>query len=97
MDSQELTDWRAWESIHGPLGAERGDYQSAGIAQIFAEVNRDTRKRSDPFKVSEFLVFALPDVEQSSQAIDSEAGILQWVAAIKGHQEAVKRAEAHHG
>lgn len=38
-----------------PFGEERADLRSAQIAQLIAEPNRDPKRRSQPFKLSDFM------------------------------------------
>ena len=54
MSGQELAEWEAYETAHGPLGPVRGDWQAALIASVIANVNRG--KKSRPAKVTEFLL-----------------------------------------
>lgn len=34
--SRELAEWQAFEREYGPLGPERGDWQAASLAHVFA-------------------------------------------------------------
>jgi len=34
ISSEELTDWMAYEQMHGPLGPSRGDWHAALLAQV---------------------------------------------------------------
>ncbi len=52
--SSELTDWQAYERMHGPLGPERGDLQAAIVASVVANVNRD-KKKGRAFKPADFM------------------------------------------
>lgn len=52
--AQELTDWRAYEQIAGPLGAERADVRTGIIAATIANVNRGKRGRA--FKPKDFII-----------------------------------------
>ena len=72
--------------VHGPLGAERGDYQAGLVASIIANVNRDTRRRSKPFTALDFLVFSLPDVDVQGEYITSAEGLLAWMRAAAAEQ-----------
>jgi hypothetical protein len=54
ISGQELADWEAYETAHGPLGPVRGDWQAALIASTIANVNR--AKKSRPAKIAEFML-----------------------------------------
>jgi hypothetical protein len=41
--------------VNGPLGAERGDWAAAVVAQVIAEVNRNPKARSEPWGIMTFL------------------------------------------
>ncbi len=56
MSSQELTEWLVYESIE-PFAAERNDLDVAMLATLTANANRDPKKRSEPFKIVDFLLF----------------------------------------
>jgi hypothetical protein len=43
ISSRELTEWRAWELVAGPLGAARGDWQTAHLASVIATVMSSRR------------------------------------------------------
>lgn len=60
MGSRELSEWQAWEEVNGPLGAERADWAMAQLASLTAEVNRDTKRRSSPFRIGEFMLWKRP-------------------------------------
>lgn len=45
MGAAELTEWRAYEQITGPLGGARGDIQAAVIASAIAAANRGKNQR----------------------------------------------------
>lgn len=48
VSSRELTEWRAYESVAGPLGPERGDVQAAIIAATVANAFRGKGKPATP-------------------------------------------------
>lgn len=56
MSSHELTEWMAYEAIE-PFPAERNDQDIAMLAALTANANRDTKKRSQPFELVDFLLF----------------------------------------
>lgn len=48
MSSRELTEWRAYERVAGPLGPARADVQAAIIAATVTNVNRHKGTPSTP-------------------------------------------------
>lgn len=56
ISSQELTEWMAYESLE-PFPAERNDQDIAMLAALTANANRDTKKRSKPYELVDFLLF----------------------------------------
>lgn len=86
ISSAELTEWRAWEQIHGPLGSERADYLAASISRINAEIHRNTKERRQPFRVEEFLPFSIPGSESTDSpgTVTAENGMDGFIAWAKG-------------
>lgn len=56
MRPSELGDWIGFWRF-SPWGEERADLRSGVVASIIANVNRDTKKRSTPFRPEEFMLF----------------------------------------
>ncbi len=46
IGSAELTEWRAYEQIAGPLGGARGDVNAAMISAAIVAVNRGKGQRA---------------------------------------------------
>lgn len=53
IGSAELSEWRAYEQISGPLGGARGDVNAAMISTAIVAVNRGKGQR--PPKLSDFM------------------------------------------
>lgn len=90
MDSRELSEWQAWEEIHGPLGSERMDYLIGALRATIAEIHRDTNKRSSPFRTTDFMTFAIPGASSSGGGggtISTPEGFFQWAMAMKARQD----------
>lgn len=58
MSSLEVCYWRAFDLLE-PLPDRRGDWNLAQIAQLVANVNRDSKRRPEPFRLDEFVLFPL--------------------------------------
>lgn len=54
ISSRELTEWMAYYSQE-PFGEVRGDLQSAIVAAMIANVNRDPKRQRQAFEVEEFM------------------------------------------
>ena len=67
MSSLEYAHWQAFAASE-PLGAERGDYHAALIVSNLAEIHRDSKRRAQPFRLSDFLLFH-DKPEQSDEEI----------------------------
>ena len=51
----QLFEWAQYDLIE-PFGEWRDDWRSAEIVTMLANVNRDTKKRKQPYKTTDFLV-----------------------------------------
>ena len=51
MSSRELTEWAAYETVHGPLGPRRDDFLAALVAHTIAAVNSEKGKSPDLAKM----------------------------------------------
>lgn len=66
IDSRELTEWFAYAQVE-PFGEARADLRAGIVASTVANTARDTKKRQEPFKPSEFM----PSFEKESPEPDS--------------------------
>lgn len=56
MSSREFSEWMAFAELE-PFGEERADLRSAIVAAVFANANRDRKKRPRPFAPADFMPF----------------------------------------
>jgi hypothetical protein len=56
MSSNEFLLWQMHDA-ESPIGDERGDAGHALVASTLANINRDTKKRPQPFTVREFMLY----------------------------------------
>jgi hypothetical protein len=54
IPSKLFIEWQAFFRLE-PFGEWRGDFRAAQIAQVIANVNRDSKKQRDPFTVQDFM------------------------------------------
>ena len=55
LTARQFLEWEAYAELE-PFGEIRADYRAASIARTVAEVNRDPKKRSEPFEIEDFLL-----------------------------------------
>lgn len=58
----------AFEQLE-PFESTRGDYRQAAISTLLANINRDPKKRSEPFKIQDFLLRFDGEAKESKQKI----------------------------
>ncbi len=54
ITANQLIEWMQYDILE-PFGEWRDDWRSAEIVTMLANVNRDSKKRKEPYKVSDFL------------------------------------------
>lgn len=54
MSSREFAEWVAYSEIE-PWGEWRADYRAASIQRTLAEINRDRKKRQQPYTAMDFM------------------------------------------
>lgn len=52
---QELLEWRVFAELE-PFDEERMDIRIAHVVQTLVNINRDTKKRPQPYELSEFML-----------------------------------------
>lgn len=77
MGASELEAWVEFAQ-HEPLGPLRGDVQTAMVMAMLANINRDEKKRRQPFEVGEFV----PDWWQDHRP--TESSVADKVRAMFG-------------
>lgn len=95
MSYNELMDWREFYSTVEPFGERRADLRTALLCTIFAEPNRDKKKKKEPYKISDFMLFKdeeqdtgktpspLPSTQPVRATISSELVTGLFIAAAK--------------
>lgn len=54
MTSRDVAEWKAYFSIE-PFGEERADLRMGILASLIANVNRDKKRKSEPFVPADFM------------------------------------------
>lgn len=85
MSSKEFAEWMAYAQIE-PFGDERADLRMAILASLIANVNRDPKKRSTPYEVSDFMPrFETPEPISRDDALAAiDAALTSLVLATGG-------------
>jgi len=54
VTAAQLIEWMQYDILE-PFGEWRDDWRSAEIVTMLANINRDAKKRKEPYKVTDFL------------------------------------------
>lgn len=83
MSSREFTRWQRYAAVE-PFGSPRDDLRAGEIAALIANVNRDSRRRPQPFTPGDFF----PQIAPLKPPVDAKAS---WLAWADRHNAAQKR------
>lgn len=88
ITSAELTEWMAFAELE-PFGEERADLRAGIVASTVAEVNRNPKKRKQPFTPQDFLPTfkggAGPDEKEEGEGEAQKRGerlAAKWAAVV---------------
>ena len=95
LSERELQEWMIYYSLE-PWGPERADLNSGIIASTIANVNRDSKVRSEPFKAEDFMpkygadpsAETEPESDDDGMAPERIMGVMERLVA---HQAKVER------
>lgn len=90
MPYAELMGWREYYNVE-PWGLDVQDAMQANAVAVLANINRNTEKRSEPYRLKDFLLFApkaKPHIEPTVQGKTAQ----QWklIFAAEASQTARK-------
>ena len=74
LSEEELTYWMAYNLI-SPFGDFRQDVAGAQICAVLANINRDKKKRPNPYEIRDFLPFN-PRKQQKKQTVEEMKEVL---------------------
>jgi len=80
ITENELVEWMAFYQID-PFGEWREDLRNAQLCALLAEINRDRKKKSSPYKIADFMLFMPPKKKQSAEEL--KAALMQLVKSKK--------------
>lgn len=78
IDSRELTEWMAFYELE-PWGTGIDDHRAGEVAAVVANVNRDPKKRRQPYKSTDFFPPRHPD---EAYELSMEEDGAKWAAAF---------------
>lgn len=76
MRPSELGRWVALNAID-PFGESRADLRAGIVASVIANVNRDPKKRSEPFRAQDFMPFQVTQAKSPLPAL-----VRAWLAPL---------------
>jgi hypothetical protein len=73
--------WLAYSQLE-PFDERRADFRAASVVSMLANVNRDTKKRSSPYKLDEFVIeFDAPfKPRDRTQSLEFQKSMLMAIA-----------------
>jgi len=80
MRPYELAEWIAFFGIN-PWGEERADLRAGIVASTLANVNRDPKRRPEPYRATDFMPYRR--VDSAAQSADLSKRILAALAPLK--------------
>lgn len=87
VDSAEFAEWMAYAEVE-PFGPEREDQRAGIVAALIANVNRDSKKRPEPYDVEDFLprweTRVAPPPTEDVQLKDK---LLAWAATMNADNQ----------
>lgn len=78
LSALEFEEWLAYNAID-PIGLERADAAAGIVASVIANVNRDPKKKPDPFTAADFM----PRYDRKRSDVPPESKWQQQKAAFK--------------
>ncbi len=79
--ARQFFEWQAYEQID-PWGERRQDYRIASLGALIANVNRDSKKRPEPYTIEDFLLkFGEPEKKQQTWQ-EQEMILNMWAQAM---------------
>lgn len=81
VDSAEFAEWMAY-SMHEPFGPEREDQRAGVVAALIANVNRDSKRRSEPYDVEDFFPRWGAEPEEAEKP-DLQSKLMAWAKTMQ--------------
>jgi hypothetical protein len=97
IGSEEFAEWMAYAELE-PFGPIRDDERFGTVTALMANVNRDSKVRSEPFTAADFFpphpidAATIAEFRQSEPA-DLSAKLTAWAAVMSDNGSVGKRSE----
>jgi len=82
ISSRELSEWMAFFSLE-PWGTEVEDWRFGMLASVFANANRDPKKRKRPYEPEDFMPRRDAPRTQEQDIEDHEAILRMWARVLE--------------
>lgn len=80
LTAKQFREWQMFYDLE-PFGEVRDDYRTASIVAMIANVNRDPKKRKEPYKLEDFLLKFGEQPPKKQQTWQQQALMLKMLAA----------------
>ena len=87
IDAHEFAEWMAYMTLE-PFGPNRDDLRAGTVAAMIANVNRDSRKRSEPFVPGDFFPEIAEKVTEAEAPAPAtlESKLTAWARSMAGNR-----------
>lgn len=76
---EELTQWVQFDALD-PIGERRGDIRMAQLCALTANINRDAKRKPEPFQLAEFMPFEKAHTtEPKRDGAHIDPALVQWL------------------
>ena len=90
MSAAEYASWCEYAALE-PFGSEAQDWYQAHLASVLANIHRDAKRQSQPFELTEFVLFHRRMPATSEQATEglsaSDHKLLQGFRRLQAHRQ----------
>ena len=86
LTSSQLSEWEAYDKLD-PVGDWRSDYRMANIMAMIANVNRDSKKKPEPYNILDFMPEWDGSKEEKQQSVEDQKRILLEAFGIKSKKK----------
>lgn len=91
ITSEQFLEWMHYDALD-PFGEWRADWRSAEIVTMIANVNRDSKKRKEPYKTTDFLVkFGEREADKPRQTVKQQLSIVKMIAGAFPTEKRTKK------